>query len=68
VRLWFRRTKNVRRLTQSAGDRKRLKHLPAQVEPRSARTSHRVSPRRAPEGGRDTDRDFIIRYGDPFDG
>ncbi|HZC52098.1 MAG TPA: hypothetical protein VE441_06335 [Mycobacterium sp.] len=64
---WFRRSKKVRKMPQQPGDARRFKRLPEQVDLRKTRTSHPASPPRDPEGGRDTDRDFIIRYGDPFD-
>lgn len=67
MRRWFRRTKNVRRLPGSAGDPRRFSRLPARVKLRNTRASHPVSPPRDPDGGRDTERDFITRYGDPFD-
>jgi hypothetical protein len=41
-----------------------FKRLPRRVHPRDTATSHETRPARDPRGGRDTDRDFIIRYGD----
>ncbi len=65
---WFRRTKGARRTAQLSHDQKRFKRLPARVNRRDLRTSQPATPPRDPDGGRDTDRDFVIRYGDPFDG
>jgi hypothetical protein len=66
MRLWFRKAKD-RRAKPAVRDPKRFKRLPARVNVRDLRTSQAVTPARDPEGGRDTDRDFITRYGDPFD-
>jgi hypothetical protein len=41
-----------------------FKRLPRGIHPRDTGTSHETRPARDPRGGRDTDRDFIIRYGD----
>jgi hypothetical protein len=43
------------------------RRLPRRIKPSDTFTSHPVSPARDPEGGRDTNRDFVIRYGDPSD-
>lgn len=64
---WFRRTKDARPAAQPPRDQRRFKRLPPRVDPRDLRTSQPVSPPRDAEGGRDTDRDFVIRYGDPFE-
>jgi hypothetical protein len=61
---WFRRAKAETKAPQPSG---RFKRLPARPDPRKLRTSQPTRPVRDPEGGRDTDRDFITRYGDPFD-
>jgi hypothetical protein len=38
-------------------------HLPERVDPKDVVASQRADPSRDPEGGRDTDRDFLLRYG-----
>jgi hypothetical protein len=43
----------------------RFKRLPARA--RGTTTGQQVTPARDPYGGRDTDRDFLTRYGDPFE-
>ncbi|MGX7682051.1 heme biosynthesis protein HemY [Jatrophihabitans sp. DSM 45814] len=43
-------------------DPQRFKHLPEHVDPKDLVTSQETEPARDPEGGRDTDRDFMIRY------
>jgi hypothetical protein len=48
-------------------DRQSYQQLPRRIKPTETVTSHLASPARDPEGGRDTNRDFVIRYGDPFD-
>jgi hypothetical protein len=40
------------------------KHLPDRVKRRDIATAHETRPSGDPEGGRDTDRDFLIRYVD----
>lgn len=67
MRSWFRRKKGAHGAAQAPRDPKRFKRLPARVNTRDTRTSHPTTHPRDPEGGRDTDRDFIVRYGDPFD-
>jgi len=68
VTRWLHWWKTGRRLTQpQPNDRQSYKRLPRRIKPRDTFTSHPASPARDPEGGRDTNRDFIIRYGDPFD-
>jgi len=49
--------------------------LRERVNPKDTVTAQRIDPSRDPEGGRDTDRDFLLRYGasgdegwDPTDG
>lgn len=37
--------------------------LPEPVNPKDTVTSRRADPPRDPEGGRDTERDFLLRYG-----
>jgi hypothetical protein len=64
---WFRRTKQVRP-TPKPVDPGRFKRLPRHVNLRETIASHPVTPARDPYGGRDTERDFLIRYGDPYDG
>jgi hypothetical protein len=64
---WFRRMKGARGGARPPGDPKRFKLLPARLDPHDTRTTHPVARLRDPEGGRDTERDFITRYGDPFD-
>ena len=67
MRRWF-RSRKLRQQPAQPGGSKRFKRLPARVDPRDLRISHQVNPPRDPRGGLDTDRDFITRYGDPFDG
>ena len=67
MRRWFRRARKIRQHPELLHDAQRFKRLPKRVNPRDFRTSQQTNPARDPEGGRDTDRDFIIRYGDPFD-
>ena len=43
--------------------RERFKQLPEPVKLEDTITSQDVEPVPDPEGGRDTDRDFLIRYG-----
>ena len=40
----------------------RFKHLPEPVKPEDTVESQDTEPPHDPEGGRDTDRDFMIRY------
>jgi len=46
-----------------ASGAKRFKRLPERIEPEDMVESQPTAPPRDPEGGRDTDRDFMIRYG-----
>jgi len=48
---------------QTERQSRRFTHLPDRVDPRDMITSHQTEPPRDPEGGRDTDRDFMLRYG-----
>jgi hypothetical protein len=41
----------------------RFKHLPEPVDPRDLVTSQETEPPPDPEGGRNTDTDFLLRYG-----
>jgi len=57
------------------GSRRRFTSLRERVNPKDTVTTQRTDPHRDPEGGRDTDRDFLLRYGaggdegwDPTDG
>jgi hypothetical protein len=43
-------------------DPDRFKHLPEPVDPAEMVTTQDSEPPPDPEGGRDTDRDFMIRY------
>lgn len=64
------------RTAEDAARARRFSHLPERVDPKDTVTSHRVDPPRDPQGGRDTERDFLLRYGaggddtpwDPTDG
>jgi hypothetical protein len=67
MKRWFRTARPNHAIRHQPADPTRFKRLPDRVNLRDTRTSHPASPARDPEGGRDTDRDFIIRYGDPFD-
>jgi hypothetical protein len=62
---WFRRKRSAAQPPSPAPGR--FTRLPGRPDPRSLRTTHPVRPAPDPQGGRDTDRDFITRYGDPFD-
>jgi hypothetical protein len=42
--------------------REKYKHLPPPVRLEDTVTSHETEPARDPEGGRDTDRDFMLRH------
>jgi hypothetical protein len=65
---WFHGLTIGRRATQpSPNDRQSYKRLPRRTKPSDTFTSHPASPPCDPEGGRDTIRDFIIRFGDLFD-
>ena len=44
-------------------DPDRFKHLPAPVRLQDTVTSQETNPVPDPEGGRDTDTDFMLRYG-----
>jgi hypothetical protein len=66
MRNGFRKTKKTRP-TPKPLDAARFQRLPAHVNVRDTIATHPVSPARDPYGGRDTERDFVIRYGDPFD-
>ncbi|HEY7009725.1 MAG TPA: hypothetical protein VH395_12335 [Jatrophihabitantaceae bacterium] len=46
-----------------AGGSKRFKRLPERIKLEDTVESHATEVARDPEGGRDTDRDFMIRYG-----
>jgi hypothetical protein len=63
MKRWF--SRKHRQPPPQPGGSKRFKRLPARVDPRDLRTGRRENPPRDPG---DPDRDFITRYGDPFDG
>lgn len=65
MRLWPRRSRKVR--VAPAPARRDFTRLPTQVRHSDLRTGQQVSTARDPRGGRDTERDFVIRYGDDFD-
>jgi hypothetical protein len=46
-----------------AQDPERFKHLPAPVDPKDLVTTQETEPPPDPEGGRNTDTDFLLRYG-----
>jgi hypothetical protein len=49
---------------EQAGQRsQRFTHLPERINPKDTIASQQTSPPNDPEGGRDTDRDFMLRYG-----
>jgi hypothetical protein len=56
-----------RRTHSQLNGRQSYMRLPRRINPRDTVSSHPVCPARVPEGGRGTDRDVIIRCGDPFD-
>lgn len=64
---WFRGKRDVRRAAQPPGHPGAFERPPALGNSHDAETSHPVRPPRDPEGDRDADRDFVIRYGDPLD-
>jgi hypothetical protein len=66
MKRWFHRTTKTPRAVQPS-DLVRFKRLPAHVNVRETIATHSVTLARDPYGGRDTERDFVIRYGDPFD-
>ena len=41
----------------------RFRQLPPRVDPKDMITAQESEAQRDPEGGRDTDRDFMLRYG-----
>lgn len=47
---------------EPAADAERFKHLPEPVKLEDTVESQATETARDPEGGRDTDRDFMIRY------
>lgn len=47
---------------EQAPDPQRFKRLPERVKPEDTVESKDTNVARDPEGGRDTDRDFMIRY------
>lgn len=53
----------TRPATQDQPQAGRFTHLPERVDPKDTVTSQRADPPRDPEGGRDTERDFLLRYG-----
>ena len=52
-----------RKADHPAAQPQRFTHLPERVDPKQTVTSHPTHPARDPEAGRDTDRDFLLRYG-----
>lgn len=44
-------------------DTGRFKHLPERVKPEDMTTAQPATAAADPEGGRDTERDFMLRYG-----
>jgi hypothetical protein len=82
---WRRRSRPARRAGDSPALRAsgheqptagRFTRLPERVDPKDVVESQPVEPPRDPRGGRDTERDFLLRYGaggddtpwDPTDG
>jgi hypothetical protein len=49
--------------TSPKQDPERFKHLPEPVDPRDMIASQETEPAPDPEGGRNTDTDFMLRYG-----
>ena len=49
-------------VTEPQPDSQRFKRLPERIKLEDTVESQETNPARDPEGGRDTDRDFIIRY------
>jgi hypothetical protein len=41
----------------------RFKHLPERIDPQDTIATQQTNPARDPEGGRDTDTEFTLRYG-----
>ena len=46
-----------------AAQPRRFTRLPERVDPKRMVAGHQTRPARDPEAGRDTDRDFMLRYG-----
>jgi hypothetical protein len=46
-----------------AQDPERFKHLPEPINPKDLITGQETEPPPDPEGGRNTDTDFLLRYG-----
>lgn len=49
-------------IAEPASDLQRFKRLPERVRLEDTLESHDTNTARDPEGGRDTDRDFMFRY------
>jgi hypothetical protein len=49
-------------IDEPASDPQRFKRLPERIKLEDTVESHDTTAARDPEGGRDTDRDFMIRY------
>jgi hypothetical protein len=49
-------------IAEPASDSQRFKKLPERIRVEDTVESHDTNVARDPEGGRDTDRDFMIRY------
>ena len=49
-------------VTEPQSDPQRFKRLPERIKMEDTVESQKADPARDPEGGRDTDRDFMIRY------
>jgi hypothetical protein len=49
--------------TSPGPDRERFRHLPEPVDPKDMVAMHETEPPPDPEGGRNTDTDFLLRYG-----
>lgn len=55
-------TKHIDQPPLPEPDPDRFKYLPAPVDPKDMVTSQETEPPPDPEGGRNTDTDFLLRY------
>ena len=53
---------DVEPTSEQASGSEKYRHLPEPVKLEDTIASQETEPARDPEGGRDTDRDFMIRY------
>jgi hypothetical protein len=65
MKTWFRRAEKVQPKPKPRDGR--FTRLPQRVKPTDMVASQPATPARDPYSGRVTERDFLIRYGDPLD-